>query len=311
VQEESALQLLGNKIRNVFVFGAGASYASADISPGQPPLGNQLFDAVLPLSPTAQSLSEAQKRAFRVNFEEGMRLIMEGRDLLLVSNLYVDIAKLLIELHAGSNSSYVDIMKIVWQDHNIFSTLNYDLLLEDSLQHFLDWAKYHLPPSECVFQIQKLHGSVNFLPDGPKIIGGNAQHVGKIGAVPFKSFTRQQARVLLEYPGQLMPDMNLYILGKDNLYTNSPSAHFYHKWKDDLDKADHIFVCGVAVNLADEHIWNPISKNISKLKYFGTPNDKSSFEALSIYDGFYQAYFDAKGINGLVDHLKLISVPVY
>jgi hypothetical protein len=291
-------------MRNVFVFGAGASYASADISPSPPPLGNQLFDAVLPLSPTAQSLPDAQKQAFRVNFEEGMRLIMQGRDLLLVSRLYVDIAKLLIEFHAGKSSSYVDILKLIWQDHNIFSTLNYDLLLEDSLEHFIAWGEHNLPPSDFVFQIQKLHGSVNFLPDGPEIIGGNAQHIGKIGAMPFKISTRQQARSFLENPGQLMPDMNLYLQGKENLYTNSPSAQFYPKWKSDLDKSDHIFVCGVAVNLADSHIWNPITKNISKLKYFGTPNDKASFGDLSIYNNFDQAYFDACGIDGLVEYLK-------
>lgn len=65
---------MDNNVKNVLIFGAGASFGSGDVNPKPPPMTVDLFAVLKRLFPPIWGgLSQEMMEVFTNDFEEGMR----------------------------------------------------------------------------------------------------------------------------------------------------------------------------------------------------------------------------------------------
>jgi hypothetical protein len=158
-------------MKNIFLFGAGASTGCKGTN-FKVPVGKGLFPLLKEQFPNAWGkLPEDLNAIFSDNFESGMEIIWEKYSTNiyeLMQHLAVLLAHATISNH--SENLYVKIFektkaKNLAQD-TIFSTLNYDCLLEIAASIAGLKTNYFSTPNNGSVAIWKLHGSCNFTVKG-------------------------------------------------------------------------------------------------------------------------------------------------
>jgi hypothetical protein len=198
----------------------------------------------------------------------------------------------------------------------VLATLNYDLLLERAIhdagcalayptygtdagltyclppahpsrQHVLNnyWAKYNVNPiiRTSAFEILKVHGSCNFLPDarpeqirGLSIVGVANTEGSGASAIESRITPEMSTRLVLDYirraqslQSPLAPAISMYAKGKQVLvgarYIREQQARFQAT----VAEADKIFLVGAKVWPEDTHIWDHIAASKAWLGYVG------------------------------------------
>ena len=122
----------------VFLFGAGASYGAGDILPESPPLGLQLFGELARIYPGSWgALPGDVHDALSANFEIGMAMVYE-RLSPAIPQLMREMAVYFVQFRPATGRTLycrlIDFLESVpLLDRVLFSTLNYDCVLEFSL----------------------------------------------------------------------------------------------------------------------------------------------------------------------------------
>jgi len=264
----------------VFFFGAGASYGAGDIIPERPPLGIHLYDELARIYPGSWgALPPEVQEEFRKNFEHGMAKVY-GKYTHAIPLLMQQMAIYFIQFRPYSNSSlYCRLIQKLTEngimDRVIFSTINYDCILEFALSNQGYVIDYFNISREGAIPVLKLHGSANMFCNNLQMsrsisygrgvtFEGGIKAIGDIGTV---------VETCLSDTG-LSPVMSLYMKGKPLQVSPNSVKEIQERWKEAVNSSDLVFCIGVNPNPEDDHIWGALGQTEADLCFIG---DKEAF----------------------------------
>lgn len=269
----------------LFVFGAGASYGNPDCEPYPPPLGANLYTKLKIKSQIANELDvEVIQILEGGDFEAGMELLWE-KDPVKITPFQIDLAKYFTKFKAGENNYYSRLINIIKKAKKkaVFSTTNYDLLLEQCINDNGYLITYGgLPVASNNIPLLKIHGSCNFLPDmKPDQIRGIGFVVPKNGGgilkANIKPASAEESRYFCEKADSIAPAIAVYSKGKQVLHCGDFIKDMQAQWSIEVTRASKIIVIGVRLVEHDKHIWDALAKGNTWLGYVGLKNDCESF----------------------------------
>ncbi len=265
-------RLYSEGVTIVVLFGAGASAFSGECYPKAPPLGAGLFDELRALGGIAADVSPQLANLFRENFELGMAAFQQSRRIDTPAFLR-QMGDYFAKFEPGPGNFYVEVVRILWSSRRPFTiaTLNYDLLFERAATGWNHRLSYHASPvPENNIPFLKLHGSCNFLPAYRQIRGVRFDLPGPKDvnvAGPVRVAQPEEVIRFCRTEDSLAPVMALYASGKQILYSPAFVQQQQRDWDRVVAEATEVYVVGVAVNVSDGHIWNPLAQTTARLFY--------------------------------------------
>jgi hypothetical protein len=259
----------------VFLFGAGASFGTGFIIPEKPPLGSQLFQLLYDLYPKSWGAipTEIKNKFDNENFENGMGELYEKYSQ-IVPQLMREMAVYFIQFRPVSDESlYCKLIGYLKKTHLLskvlFSTINYDCILEFSLLRHGVSISYFDEGNEKDIPVWKLHGSCNYFSKNVKASGilytkgvvfeGGIEAFLDIGLVVENCLVNQA----------LAPAMCLYMRGKPLQISPSVILNLQCNWKKLILTAQKIFCIGVNPWPDDNHVWDPIIQTKGSVYFVG------------------------------------------
>lgn len=280
----------------VVLMGAGASSGSGPTEPRKLPLGSGkggLFDHLLAYGGLVTTLPLDVQELFRANFEEGMEKYEETVDG-DINAFHRYLAHYLLQFKPLDGNEYLNLIRSLGYQRVVYSTLNYDVMFEWAAAMFgFPFPKYGIGDSGAGPTLLKLHGSANFWPDLNVDMKGCSFHdVGVYVDSGIRALNPNDALRECVEQDSLSPAMCMYAVGKRNRICKTFVDRIVQQWTDLVGKASYVFISGVAVNLADDHIWAPLGKTQAKVFYYGFDADATRFEdwkmAFSKRDAFFR-----------------------
>lgn len=261
---------------SVVLMGAGASYGSGDATPEPPPLGKDLFRNLEQEQGIAAKLPVSLKALFHENFETGMAELHSSTrgD---VSPFQRELARYLAKFTPGANNVYVKLIRELGIHRVIYSSLNYDLLFELSAARLGLSTYYGSQRFQGQVRLLKIHGSSNVWPD----LQSNRFIDFKISncAVDFEGKTmvlnQQQTLDRCITERMLAPSMAIYSIGKTVKVCPNWVKQQQDEWRNSVGKAKNIFIVGVRVMPADQHIWGLLAECAGNVIYYGVTEQDS------------------------------------
>jgi hypothetical protein len=157
-----------------------------------------------------------------------------------------------------------------------FATLNYDCLLEGALESFgLSVAYYPGEVGPGAFNVWKLHGSCNFIPDTGTnwVIGTTFKNVKQIYSGYIKAVSLPEVRrYYAGEPGnrQSIPPMMSYYDPSKTTYVSEGTLDVVRQtWATSALAASRIVVIGARPVLEESHVWQPIVDSSAEILYVG------------------------------------------
>src|ERR1035437_10709658 len=264
-------------MKNIFLFGSGASHGAGGLN--YPiPLGTHLYlDLKNHFPNTWGKLPENISSKFEKNFEEGMEIIWEKYSNnigILMQDMAIFFSKIII-LNPNENL-YVSLIKELKEkellSENVFSTLNYDCLLELATIPNQIAIAYSLPFGEVKdsLLVWKLHGSCNFILDGIVARRGTSYMSGAFfNGNGLKSIQINEVEQYCRGDNALYPAMSIFMKDKPNQIGKPHIEAMQNKWKEWVLNAEKIFLIGVNPYMKDSHIWDSLSETKSKIYFCG------------------------------------------
>jgi hypothetical protein len=269
-------------MKSIVLFGAGASYGSGEIIPEPPSLGNKLFTKLASLFPnTWGALPERLNQSFERDFELGMEEMWNSETF---SQFIPDLIKNMayyfnaFRINPDMNNLYLSFIKDIKSNIKkiIFSTLNYDLLLEISLGiNGIKTSYFSDTPNEGSALVWKLHGSPNFLQEGIEGIqspahGSSISYTSGIySSSGLKAVDPTKAQDYCASITPFYPAMSLYMKSKINQIGHEPIAELQKRWKTRILNAKNVLIIGVKPYSSDTHIWDPLTTTEARIGYLG------------------------------------------
>ncbi len=259
----------------VFIFGAGASYGAGDILPERPPLGGELYGALSKhFGSSWGALSPEIAARFEEDFEKGMGLLYEDFSPSIPA-LMRELAIFLIQLRPATGSSaYCRLVEKLQDasllDRVVFSTLNYDCILEFSLAgRGIGVNYFEVNDSESSVPVLKLHGSCNMFAKNVAASGGVRYSAGASFEGGIEASLDIGTVVEKCLVSGLAPAMCLYMEGKPLQISPSVIEEVQTSWRECIASADHIVCIGLRPHPPDNHIWDPIASATGMLSFVG------------------------------------------
>ncbi|WP_413614737.1 SIR2 family protein [Halomonas cupida] len=287
----------------VLLFGAGASYDSEPNKDLTPPLGAYLFNELEKLGGAFSNLPADQKKHFESgDFESGMASIKNSN--FSINPLQNELAIYLSGFLPSDQSAYTYILKNLPNPmKTTVCTLNYDLLIEESLIECKIPFDYR--PRKKAVPLLKIHGSSNFLPM-LKETGLNISNVTMENCAAFvegiytKAAANQEEIIewtLNESNSAVSPVMSMYNREKRVVVNRGIIESIQKNYRKHLSHARLIVISGVRFLQHDTHIWDAIRSAKGKvvivdpfpeeaLKWLASEG-KTNIEAIS--DGFFNS----------------------
>lgn len=260
----------------IFLFGAGASHGAGDILPEAPPLGLQLYGELARIYPGSWgSLPREVCEALKANFEDGMQVIYD-RMSVLIPELMRQMAIYFIQFRPASGQTlYCRLIEHIRElgllDRVLFSTLNYECVLEFSLlRKGISIDYFGLPAADVSVPVWKLHGSCNMFATGVTATPGVTYTAGakfEGGLEGILDSSEAIGRWL--YGTALAPAMCLYMRGKPLAISPAAVSRLQSMWFEALQESTVIFCVGVNPNAEDKHVWEPIASSPGQLYFIG------------------------------------------
>ena len=294
----------------LFLFGAGASYGSGHCHPKRPPLGVHLYQdlkrfsrAIQKLPPTLDSLFrnehfESAMHHLKENYPEHMNLFLRDMSVYFsMFTLYDSQSRFANALLPPKDrmtfvNYYQSVMKMVLMSKKkvVFSTTNYDMLIEEAIESLGKDVSYSQERDSKYQTIYKIHGSCNFVasigknffrnltfvppPKGQVIDigGGNSM----ISVESFKAVTRNTVRFeLTGLNNSLSAAIAMYEPTKEVIHGSSVVKKQFDRWKNAVNEADEIVIIGLRLykneknEWADGHIWDTLAQSSAKIFHVG------------------------------------------
>lgn len=248
------------------IFGAGASYGSGRCLPSNPPLGNDLFSNLVELRGAFARLGDQQKRVFlEQGFEAGMATI--ANDSRQINPLQKELACYLSSFTTQPDNAYTRLFNKIRTvcDKVAIATLNYDLLIEQSLAHHRIAFDYN--GSRLGISLMKIHGSSNFLPElGGLVMRGNVMRGGggfveglRVSAV--SSATEIRAWCKDSRNSDISPVLAMYEKGKRVVINKRHIEAIQKNYSGTVHKSSHVVIVGTKYVEHDQHVWRPIGES--------------------------------------------------
>ncbi|MHB8068632.1 MAG: hypothetical protein ACYDIC_12125 [Desulfobaccales bacterium] len=278
----------------VFLFGAGASFGAGGILPERPPLGADLFPILQHLFPASWGglpIDIAEEFRSR-NFEAGMKLVYE-RHGMAIPQLMRDMAIYFIQFRPFQRRTLYcrlvdDLARMNLLSRTIFSTLNYECVLEFSIAGAGIPISYFDAGNVNACPVWKLHGSSNFFSNQVNVSHDVFYSTGVVfegGVQAILDSNRVIGHCLVETG--LAPAMCLYMEGKPLSISPSVIRQLQEMWKDAVSMAQAIFCIGVYPLEADDHIWSPIAETEATLFFVGNKAAFSSWAERNRHGSFF------------------------
>lgn len=224
------------------------------------------------------TISGSLKQIFERDFETGMGELVKTEGW-KTSGVLRDMAVFFSRFEAGINNFYAQLIRAVLTTGTqaVFSTLNYDTLLEQSISHVGLRTTYtgRLPAPVNNLLVLKPHGSCNWVPTlrpGGITVRNISFDLGPGRAIIDGEVTAysdpQEVRDFCERENSFAPVMALYALGKKFWYCPSFCEAVIANWRAELKKASRVIIIGVRVNPADSHIWGPLATAPAKRGFY-------------------------------------------
>lgn len=259
-------------MRQLFLFGAGASAGSGPCHPEAPPVGAGLIRPLLPFLRVRDLIDQDLLKLFESNFELGMHEFWT-RHPGVIQHFIRDMAFYFSRFSPEPGNHYIELVRAIKSKHHevLLSTLNYEMLIEVAITICGSTVAYegHGSGSTGNFTLLKLHGSCNFLPDlGGGSIRGFSLVIGppdpsyKSMAVAARSRPEMDMRIVrrfLQEEDVLAPEMAVYHKDKTILFGDYRNGECWQaQWRAFLADADQLFVIGTSLIEHDTHIWDAV-----------------------------------------------------
>ncbi len=266
-------------MKNIFLFGAGASGGSAHILPEPPPLGSNLFGKLRDRFPSVWgNLPEEFSLCFQGDFERGMFKVMEsGNHWIgpLMQTMTIFFASFVPDQSRSDLYSLLlsEVQKKGLIQQTLFSTLNYECLLEFAANQVglkIQYGDVPSPPDSAA--VWKLHGSCNFIPD-PKTVTmrRSASYAWSMQInAPLIYVSPAEAAAWVQGDNALYPAMCMFTLNKPSQISPAVFEACQKKWADLISSSEKVFVVGVRPHLVDTHIWGPLGSTGAKVYFIGS-----------------------------------------
>lgn len=264
----------------LFLFGAGASNGSLDCTPYCPPLGCKLFNELQDAGGIARTIRGELSDLFQRDFEKGMDTFFDecNED---VAEFLRDMAKYFAQFEPGPKNLYRKLIDALREstEELIFSTVNYDLLIEIAATE-AGLIVYHngRPFLRETLPLLKLHGSCNFLPKvrpgqirGARFkMGGTAGTILKAPVIPA---TPKEVIEFCQREDSIAPAIAMYAPSKWLPFCRDYIEKQRRFWQAEVYRAQSIYVIGAGLHEQDTHIWEPLAKSTAWLGYVGPESD--------------------------------------
>lgn len=301
-------------MKNVILFGAGASRGSPHIQPEAPPLGRELFAHLAAHFPTTWGALPAEYQvALRADFEQGLLKIMDSGQH-WISPLMQTMTLLFASYRPDSSGLdlYSQLLRGIRAtgtlSETLFSSLNYECIFELAASrvglsvHYPDTAP---PPSSVV--VWKLHGSCNFIPDPRQIsMTREASYMwGMEITAELIPVDPTEAARWVQSNTALYPAMCMFTLNKPSQISPHIFAGYRQKWAEKVSQAKRIVLVGVRPHVPDQHIWEPLASTDGAVYFVGSSSDYENW--LPSRNGRASTYLGKKfadTLDGIVNVLK-------
>jgi hypothetical protein len=271
----------------IFLFGAGASYGAGGILPEPPPLGFQLYSILERVCPsTWGGLPNTVKNVFYEDFERGMQIVY-ARFSSVIPALMRDMAIYFIQFRPYRRSTLYcrltsDLQRSGLLPRVLFSTLNYDCVLEYSLLEQKLSISYFDEGNSEIIPVWKLHGSCNMFSHSVQVSQGVYYGTGVVWEGGIQAFLDSNSVIqhCLVETG-LAPVMCLYMHGK--LLNVSPAAvrQLQQEWVKTVIDGTAIVCIGVRPLPEDTHIWDHLATSPAPLYFIGDQQALDAWQQIS------------------------------
>lgn len=177
-------------------------------------------------------------------------------------------------INSNERNLYIDFLNhINPSNHDVmFSTLNYDLLLEyaASRQGVVISYFFEYPQQVGDILIWNLHGSCNFIPTTIQLDNRILFESGIVFDTGLKGVDRTDAINFCNSPTGLYPAMCLYMRSKHSQIGYTQLRKIQEWWKNQVLAADKVLVIGVKPYFYDKHIWEPLRESKAKVGFVGS-----------------------------------------
>lgn len=290
----------------ILLLGAGASFGSIGAIPYVPPLGNRLFTDLVREGGVASTLPKDIKDCFEENFEKGMAKYYEYSNGNIMA-FQRELARYLSSFQPTESSVYIDLIKTLGNQRVIYSSLNYDLLFEESAAKLGLITCYSSEYRKEGIRLLKLHGSSNFWPDMPTGVFKGCTFSGGGRAdiqAPIRTLNQIETLDRCITEDSIAPAIAMFAVGKKVKISPDYVDRQYEMWKLQVLKSSKIFIVGVRVHEVDDHIWGILGKVKGKVFYFGFDTDKPEFEQWKENNNKKNSYFFNSDFQHSVKKIK-------
>ena len=290
------------------LLGAGASFGSNDVLPYPPPLGNGpqgLFARLAERGGLASLVPVDMKNTFTSDFEAGMAAYYEYADGDIMG-FQRQLAEYLASFQPGSGNLYRQLIERVGPKRAIYSTLNYDLLIEQSAASLGLNSNYSKTLRQNCIRLLKPHGSSNFWPDIPlgMVRGLTVKRNGVADvAAPVLPLSREKTLYRCVHDDSLAPAIAMYAEGKPVRVCPDYVAAQQAQWAELATDAKRIFVSGVRVHSSDTHIWGTLARSDASVFYYGLGADRIEFFKWKNQSKKSKAYYIEADFAAAVDQV--------
>ncbi|PBP46341.1 hypothetical protein [Pseudomonas syringae] len=269
----------------LMLLGAGASYGSEPhAEAATPPLGINLFEALEALGGEASKVPDELKKIFRVDFEAGM-LVYSQKHSARLQAFHRELSYFLAGFTPSNSSYYIKLLSEFGKKNIVFSSLNYDMMLEEAASKVGMSFHYDSVRVNGSVRVIKPHGSLNFWPSFPASWIKNSIFELAEGGTAVSSqvvpITREAARTRCLEDDSLSPSISMYAKGKHVSICPDFISEQQYMFSRACKRASRIIILGVRVVVEDSHIWEPIRQSRAELIYFGDENDRVALQTWS------------------------------
>ena len=259
----------------VLLFGAGASFGSELTPVPVPPLGPNLFDALVRFAPRSWgSLLSPWPSQFRADFEAAMSSYISMGS--FGAPLQWDMAEYFFTQFAATPSStYVKLLTALAPriSEYLFVTLNYEQLLCQ--------AKSIAGIPDDRFKVCLPHGNASLCCSGISATAG-ASFTGGVSTGGKVRVFRDRTDFMSERETNVFPPvMSYYEPTKFTVSCENFIQVQRAEFEQEVLAADRVAIVGARVHAPDQHIWGPLAATKAKLLYLSGAEDAPTFTAWS------------------------------
>jgi len=241
------------------------------------PLGNELYGRLCEAPPFSHISDTAKAQFLKYGFEAGMAAIYESGSGLVI-RIQKQIAAYLLQLMPDGRPTLYDALVVALGHKRVlWSSLNYDGLLELAAQCQFGTFDYSPFPKKRTACILKLHGSANFASNSPikvKSIGLEMPRGMGIVGGGIDVLERTVAIERWNDPAESIgPAMSVFVEGKDELVGHDQLALWRSMWAEQLKRSGCVVCIGAHIHAPDDHIWGAVAKASGKIGFVSPERD--------------------------------------